>query len=167
MVSGRRSAKDETDDNDMSLFQTLDVSASGLAVQRARVEALAQNVANAQTTRTPEGGPYRRRHVVVEAAPEASTPFGATLARLRTGLDPSHDEAGVRVNEIVVDDSPPERRYLPSHPDAGPDGYVDFPPFNPVEDMVDLSSGVRTYQANLAVIAALKEMISRTFDISR
>lgn len=151
----------------MSLFGTMDISASGLAVQRARVEALAQNVANAQTTRTPEGGPYRRRHVVVEAAPGTGSPFGTMLAHLRSGVDPARQTTGVRVNEIVVDDSPPERRYLPSHPDAGPDGYVDFPPFNPVEDMVDLSSGVRSYQANLAVIAALKEMISRTLDISR
>ena len=151
----------------MSLLNTLDISASGLAVQRARVETLAQNIANAQTTRTPAGGPYRRRHVLVEAAPEASTPFGTMLAGMRADLDPRYDATGVRVQEIITDDSPPERRYLPSHPDAGPDGYVEFPPFNPVEDMVDLSSGVRAYQANLAVIAALKEMISRTFDISR
>lgn len=151
----------------MSLLNSLDISASGLAVQRARVEALAQNVANAQTTRTPEGGPYRRRHVVVEAAPEATTPFGTMLAQLRAGFGTRHDDRGVRVADVVVDQSPPERRYLPSHPDADADGYVAFPSFNPVEDMVDLNAGVRSYQANLAVIAALKEMISRTFDISR
>jgi len=163
----RRSTKVETGKKVMSLFQILDVSASGLAVQRARVEMLAQNIANAQTTRTPEGGPYRRRHVVVEAVPERDSPFGTMLARMRAGFGAEGNADGVRINEVVTDDSEPERRYLPSHPDAGTDGYVEFPPFNPVEDMVDLGSGVRSYQANLVVIAAVKEMLSRTLDISR
>jgi flagellar basal-body rod protein FlgC len=74
---------------------------------------------------------------------------------------------GVRVSEVLVDETAPERRYLPGHPDAGPDGYVDFPAFNPVEDMVDLTAAVRSYQANLAAIASVKEMISRTLEISR
>lgn len=153
----------------MSLFSTLNVSSSGLSAQRTRVELLAQNVANAQTTRTPEGGPYRRKHAVFESEPELASAFSTMLAGFHARLGPSSSPAteGVKVAEVVQDASPAERRYLPSHPDAGPDGYVDFPPFNPVEDMVDLGAGVRAYQANLAVIAAVKEMINRTIDISR
>ena len=153
----------------MSLFTTLNVSGSGLDAQRLRVEVLAQNVANAQTTRTPEGGAYRRRHVVFEAEPVSASPFRATFADLRSGggsLD-ERELHGVRVSRVVVDDAPPERRYLPQHPDANADGYVEFPSFRPVEDMVDLSAAVRSYQANLAVIAAVKEMIQRTMEISQ
>jgi flagellar basal-body rod protein FlgC len=153
----------------MSLFSTLNVSGSGLDAQRLRVELLAQNVANSQTTRTPEGGPYRRRHVVFEAEPQTASPFRTAFADLRSGggsLDPGQ-LYGVRVGRVVIDDTPPERRYLPQHPDANPDGYVDFPAFHPVEDMVDLSAAVRSYQANLAVIAAVKEMIQRTLEISQ
>jgi flagellar basal-body rod protein FlgC len=153
----------------MSLFSTLNVSGSGLDAQRLRVELLAQNVANAQTTRTPEGGPYRRRHVVFEADPVTGSPFRAAFGDLRTGggaLD-QRELYGVRVARVAIDDSPPERRYLPQHPDANPEGYVEFPSFHAVEDMVDLSAAVRSYQANLAVIAAVKEMIQRTLEISQ
>ena len=152
----------------MSLFSALNVSGSGLAAQRQRVETLAQNVANAQTTRTAEGGPYRRQHVTFESEPQGFSTFDTVWSRFQAagGLsDPAAE--GVRVSEIVADETPPERRYLPGHPDAGADGYVEFPAFNPVEDMVDLTAGVRSYQANLAAIRAIREMISRTLDISK
>jgi len=152
----------------MSLFTTLDVSGSGLAAQRTRVEILAQNIANAETTRTDEGGPYRRRRVTFEAEPQPPQTFRAMLAGMITPLEPlSRDLHGVRVSEVTIDDSQPERRYLPDHPDADAGGFVEFPSFNPVEDMVDLTSAVRSYQANLAVISAVKEMINRSLDISR
>ena len=153
----------------MSLFSILDVSASALAAQRMRVEVLAQNIANAETTRTPEGGPYRRRHVVFKAEPQPVSGFQAVLARVQSpsGSSVPPDVQGVRVSEVSVDNTPPERRYLPSHPDANAEGYVDFPPFNPVEDMVDLTAGVRSYQANLAVVSAVREMIIRTIEIAR
>ena len=153
----------------MSLFSILDVSASALAAQRMRVEVLAQNIANAETTRTPEGGPYRRRHVVFKAEPQPMSGFQAVLARVQSpsGSSIPPDVQGVRVSEVSVDNTPPERRYLPSHPDANAEGYVDFPPFNPVEDMVDLTAGVRSYQANLAVVSAVREMITRTIEIAR
>ena len=153
----------------MSLFSILDVSASALAAQRMRVEVLAQNIANAETTRTPEGGPYRRRHVVFKAEPQPLSAFQAVLARVQSpsGSSVPPDVQGVRVSEVSVDNTPPERRYLPSHPDANAEGYVDFPPFNPVEDMVDLTAGVRSYQANLAVVSAVREMITRTIEIAR
>lgn len=153
----------------MSLFSTLNVSGSGLDAQRLRVELLAQNVANAQTTRTPQGGAYRRRHVVFEAAPVSASPFRAAFGDLRTagGALDEREPYGVRVSGVIIDDTPPERRYLPQHPDANADGYVEFPAFHPVEDMVDLSAAVRSYQANLSVIAAVKEMIQRTLEISQ
>jgi flagellar basal-body rod protein FlgC len=150
----------------MSLFHMMQVSGSGLDAQRLRVEVLAQNVANAQTTRTPEGGPYRRRHVIFESASVEAGPFRALLASAR-GAFSDHETYGVRVAGIATDPTPPEQRYLPSHPDAGADGYVEMLAFNAVEDMVDLTSAVRSYQANLSVIAAVKEMIHRTLDISQ
>jgi flagellar basal-body rod protein FlgC len=142
----------------MNLYSTLDIAASGLAAQRKRVEVLAENIANAETTRTPEGGPYRRRRVIFEGQPARE----GFLTALRGA-----QAAGVRVAEVAVDQSPPERRYLPEHPDAGADGYVAFPSFNPVEDMVDLTAAVRGYQANLAVAGAVREMITRTIEVAR
>ena len=150
----------------MSLFTALDVSKSGLAAQRLRVEMLAQNIANAETTRAPEGGPYRRRQVIFEATP-AGEPFSAVFGRVTAVGFADRETQGVRVAEVAIDDSEPELRYLPGHPDADAEGFVAFPPFNPVEDMVDLTAGVRAYQANLAVIAALKEMVNRTIEMMR
>src|SRR6202035_2751401 len=102
----------------MSLFASLSVSASGMAAQRTRAELLVENLANAETTRTPEGGPYRRKDAVF-----ASQPMATSFA----SLFDSHLQEGVEVTDISVDTRDPERRYLPGHPDAGPDGYVAFP----------------------------------------
>ena len=149
----------------MNLFGVLDISASGIDAQRKRVEVLAQNIANSETTRTPEGGPYRRQRVVFETgAPGGS--FADTLAAARGGFS-SSAPAGVKVSRVETDNTPPERRYLPDHPDAGEDGYVEFPGFNPVEDMVDLTASVRSFQANLAVVSAVKEMLTRTIEVQR
>lgn len=146
----------------MSLYQILDVSASGLAAQRLRVETLAENIANAETTRTPEGGAYRRRRVVFESEARRAS-FDEAL---RIG-GASGRIYGVRVARIDIDPSPPERRYIPDHPDADENGYVEFPSFNPIEDMVDLTASVRAYQANLAVIDAVKRMLNETIDVAR
>ena len=142
----------------MNLYSTLDIAASGLAAQRKRVEVLAENIANAETTRTPEGGPYRRRRVIFEGQP----PREGFLIALRGA-----QASGVKVSRVVEDPTPPERRYLPEHPDADDQGYVEFPAFNPVEDMVDLTAAVRGYQANLSVASAVREMINRTIEIAR
>lgn len=148
----------------MSLYRTLDVSASGLSAQRRRVETLAENIANSETTRTPEGGAYRRRRVVFESA---ARPVSFEEA-LRSAAGPAGARAyGVRVSRVEIDPSPPELRYLPDHPDADDEGYVAFPSFNPVEDMVDLTASVRSYQANLAVIDAVKRMLNETIDVAR
>jgi flagellar basal-body rod protein FlgC len=145
----------------MSLFSALSVSASGMAAQRARAEVLVENLANSETTRTPEGGPYRRKDVVF-TSDAASSPFSSIY---RTSLEPA--STGVRVAGTVVDSSPPDRRYLPGHPDADATGYVSFPHINPAEDMVDLMGASRGYAANIAAMSAVKDMIQRSIDILR
>ncbi|HUD99187.1 MAG TPA: flagellar basal body rod protein FlgC [Bryobacteraceae bacterium] len=140
----------------MSLFSAMSVSASGMAAQRTRAELLVENLANAETTRTPEGGPYRRKDAVFGSEPMAAS-FGS--------LFESHLQEGVGVEEISVDNSDPERRYLPGHPDAGPDGYVAFPRMNPAEDMADLTGAARGFEANVAAISAVKDMIMRSIDL--
>jgi flagellar basal-body rod protein FlgC len=140
----------------MSLFSAMSVSASGMSAQRTRAELLVENLANAETTRTPEGGPYRRKDAVFGSEPMAAS-FGS--------LFESHLQEGVGVEEISVDNSDPERRYLPGHPDAGPDGYVAFPHMNPAEDMADLTGAARGFEANVAAISAVKDMIMRSIDL--
>lgn len=145
----------------MSLFSALSVSASGMAAQRTRAELLTENLANAETTRTPEGGPYRRKDAVFVTT-QVSSDFHSILA---SQLDAQPQ--GVAVSEVLTDTSDPVTRYLPGHPDANADGYVAFPHINPAEDMVDLMSTSRDYQANVAAIAAVKDMIQRSLDILR
>ena len=145
----------------MSLLSALSVSASGMSAQRARTELLVENLANADTTRTPEGGPYRRKDAVFTADP-AATQFSSMF---ENEMNPG--PVGVRVSEVVTDTRDPEKRYLPGHPDADPDGYVAFPRMNPAEDMVDLLGASRSYQANVAAISAVKDMISRSMELFR
>ena len=144
----------------MSLFSALSIGASGMAAQRARAELLVENLANAETTRTPEGGPYRRKDAVFEST-GIDSPFRSIFS---ARLD---EPQGVQVSEIVVDRSNPEQRYQPGHPDADRDGYVAFPHINPAEDMVDLMGASRGYQANVAAMSAVKDMIQRSIDLLR
>lgn len=145
----------------MSLFSSLDVSASGMAAQRARAEMLVENLANAETTRTPEGGPYRRKDVVFEA----DSSVGSFASAYRSAL--GDNVAGVRVSETIIDQSEPDRRYMPGHPDADKDGYVAFPKINPAEDMVDLLGTSRSYEANVAAMSAVKDMIQKSLELFR
>jgi flagellar basal-body rod protein FlgC len=130
-----------------------------MEAQRIRAELITENMANADTTRTPGGGPYRRKDAVFSTAP-AESPFAGTLAEFSSG-----SSQGVTVSEISVDQSDPERRYMPGHPDADADGYVAFPKINPAEEMVDLMSASRGYEANVAAIATVKDMIGRSLDL--
>jgi flagellar basal-body rod protein FlgC len=142
----------------VSLFSSLQVSASGMAAQRTRAEMLVENMANAETTRTPEGGPYRRKDVVFSTDLQAS-PFSAIFQNELV--------EGVRVAGVISDDRPPELRYLPGHPDADANGYVAFPRMNPAEEMVDLLNATRSYQTNVAAMTAVKDMIQRSIDLMR
>src|SRR3954466_3424987 len=110
----------------MSLFSVLSIGASGMAAQRTRAQLLVENLANAETTRTPEGGPYRRKDVVFENS-ETQSPFASIF---QTQVGPG----GVTASDVITDTRDPERRYLPGHPDADADGYVAFPRINVAED---------------------------------
>jgi flagellar basal-body rod protein FlgC len=145
----------------MSLFNSLSVSASGLTAQRQRAEVLVENIANSDTTRTAGGGPYQRQDVVFESQ-SVGQPFSSIF---QSQLD--NQPKGVAVSQIVVDQSEPDRRYMPGHPDADKDGYVAFPKMNPAEDMVDLMGAQRSYQANVSAISAVKDMINRSMDLFR
>ncbi|MEO8099782.1 MAG: flagellar basal body rod protein FlgC [Acidobacteriota bacterium] len=143
----------------MSLLSALSVSASGMEAQRTRAELLAENIANAETTRTAGGGPYRRKDAVF-TSDTVTSPFASRFQSALEGV-------GVRVANVSVDQREPERRYLPGHPDADKEGYVAFPNSNPAEDMVDLLNASRGYQANVAAISAVKDMIQRSVDLLR
>lgn len=145
----------------MSLLSSLSVSASGMSAERERAEVLVENIANADTTRTPEGGPYRRRDVVFQSDSVLS-PFSSVF---QSQIDSQNK--GVSVSDIIVDQSDPERRYMPGHPDADKDGYVAMPRVNPAQDMVDLLGASRSYQANVSAISAVKDMIQKSIDLFR
>jgi flagellar basal-body rod protein FlgC len=145
----------------MSLFSVLSVSASGMAAQRTRAALLVENIANSETTRTPEGGPYRRKDVLFSSSPVQSSfasEFDTQLAQPLTG---------VSVSGVSVDTREPEKRYLPGHPDADANGYVAMPRVNPAEDMVDLMGANRSYQANVAAMSAIKDMLQKSIDLLR
>jgi flagellar basal-body rod protein FlgC len=143
----------------MSLFSAISIGASGMEAQRLRAEVLVENLANAETTRTPGGGPYRRKDVVFESA-AVESPFASVFSA-------ELSSPGVAVSGLLTDAREPERRYMPGHPDADAGGYVAFPRVNPAEDMVDLMGAARTYGANVAAIGAVKDMIQRSLDLMR
>jgi len=132
-----------------------------MAAQRVRSEVLVENIANSETTRTPGGGPYRRKDVVFSSEPVVS-PFASELNNQLQAAP-----MGVKVSGITVDNSEPERRYMPGHPDADGDGYVKVPRVNAAEDMVDLMSASRSYQANVSAMSAIKDMIQHSIDLLR
>lgn len=145
----------------MSFFNSLRVSASGLSAERLNMDVLANNLANANTTRTAEGGPYRRQRVVF--SPRTQRPLFYVSAM------PSQEinfvGSGVRVVGIVPDPSAPKRVYDPNHPDANADGYVLMPNINPVTEMVDMISASRAYEANITAINAAKSMAMKALEI--
>ena len=143
----------------MDFLSALNVSASGLSTERVRVNLAASNLANAETTRGPDGKPYKRLDPVLE-----SVPFEASLA---SAGGPSEGVSGVRVAQIAQDEGPGRRIYNPSHPDADPDGYVTLPNVNPVNEIVNLISAQRAYDANATAIDTLKTMATRALDISK
>ena len=141
----------------MNLLTALDVNASGLTAQRKRVEVSSANLANSQTTRTEEGGPYRRKDVVFQ-----TSSFQESLgAAMGGGVE------GVEVSDVVNDPRPFDRRYEPGHPDADKDGYVSYPNVNVMEEMANLVEASRSYEANIAAISIVKTMINRTLDLGR
>lgn len=161
----------------MNLFGVMDVSATALSAERLRAEVVASNMANAETTKTPQGGPYRRQHVVFESqAPSFADSFAASgfaqSGSSANGLSQSlfADESegnigGVTIGGVVPDKSTGLRRYDPQHPDADKDGYVSYPDIDPLTEMVDLMSANRAYGLNSSAVQATKSMISTSLDI--
>lgn len=152
----------------MSFFGALDISASGLTASRMRMDVVAENLANAQTTRGPNGGPYRRKEVVLQTA--GGDGFQNALQSAVgnvPGMGSSQQAGGVQVAGIVTDGAAPRMVYDPSHPDANAQGYVAMPNVNPVTEMVDLISSSRTYEANVTAMQTAKSMFSKTFDLLR
>ncbi len=133
----------------MDLFTAMDINASGLRAQRTRMNIISSNIANAQTTRTKEGGPYKRRDVILR-----SVPFEKVLS-------------GVEVEGVVRDPSPGKRVYDPSNPDADKDGYITMPNVNIMEEMVDMIGAERAFEANTTSIKAAKDMALKAIDIGR
>jgi len=146
----------------MSLLSSLATSASALAAERLRMDVTAENLANAQTTRGADGGPYRRKSVVLQ---ESGGGFGQALAGAMGR--PSGRAAGVEVAAIVEDASPPRMAYDPGHPDADERGYVQMPNVEPVGEMVDLITQQRAYEANVTAMQTAKQMFSKTLELIR
>jgi flagellar basal-body rod protein FlgC len=139
-----------------SLSDATKAAASALSVQRARIEIAVSNLANAESTKAADGQPYRRRSVALAADPVNS--FDAALGQGATG---------VKVTSIVEDDAPFKRRYEPGHPDADPDGFVSLPNVEPPEEMVDMLGAARAYQANLAAIGVIREMVAKALELGK
>lgn len=144
----------------MDFLSAIHVAASGLSAERTRVNLAASNLANAESTRGPDGRPYRRLDPVMEAVP-----FDAALGE--AGAAGGGALAGVRVAEVAEDQSPGRRVYSPAHPDAGPDGYVTLPNVNPIHEVVNLMSAQKAYDANATSVDTLKTMAQRALEIAR
>ena len=139
----------------------LRVSSSGLAAQRMRMNTISSNIANINTTRTPEGGPYRRKDVVFEAMPDAKN-FGELVTS-----DPNDKIQRVQVTDIHVDQNAVDMRYEPDHPDANPEGYVAYPKINLMEEMANMIQATRGYEANVSAIQANKDMAMSALELGR
>ena len=149
----------------MGLFDSINISGSALSAERLRMDVTAENLANANTTRTADGGAYRRK-VVVLAQQQSGSAFGTQLAaemRRNGGQKP----AGVQVAGIAEDTTPNKRIYEPGHPDADAQGYVERPNVDSVTEMVDLISASRTYEANVTAMQTAKTLFAKTLELLR
>ena len=146
----------------MRLDTVFKISGSAMKAQMMRIEVLSSNIANVNVTRTPEGGPYRRKEVLFEASPVGGENFADML---KSASDAS--AVGVKVTEVMEDPSLFKRKYDPNHPDAGPDGYVLYPNVNIISEIVNVSEASRAYEANISVLLSTKNMIAKTFELGR
>ncbi len=147
----------------MSFFSSLNTSASGLTAQRLRLDIISQNMANASTTRTEAGGPYKRKMVVFEQIQnDASKGFSSILKEKR-----QNGSNGVRVSRIVEDESEGSLVYNPTHPDANEEGYVEMSNVNIVDEMVNMISASRSYEANVNSFNSMKAMFTKALEIGK
>lgn len=151
----------------MSMFGGIDASASGLTAERLRMDVISNNIANANTTRTQQGGAYRRRYVVFEPRDNDATTFAGLLAATSKEKKNRRTGNGVRAVRIMDDDRPGPMVYDPGHPDANAEGYVQRPNVNIVTEMVDMITASRAYEANTTAISAAKSMALKALDIGK
>lgn len=145
----------------MDLFTTFDIAASGLRAQTTRLNTISSNLANAETTSTPEGGPYKKKSVVFQTE---NLPFEQHFA---ASLQARGQAQGVKVARVIEDAAPPQRVYDPTHPDAKEDGYVEMPNISVIKEMVDMMSATRSYEANTTTIKSAKRMAMKALEIGR
>jgi len=140
-----------------TLSQAITASASALSAERTRIEVAVSNLANAESTRGPDGQPYRRRDVVLAA--DRTKSFDTALGQAGA--------VGVSVAAVVEDQAPFRRRYEPSHPDADAEGFVALPNVEPQNEMVDLIGASRAYQANLTAISLIRDLVAKALELGR
>lgn len=145
----------------MDILTGMRVSASGMAAQRTRMNTISSNIANINTTRSPEGGPYRRKDVVLESMPEAKS-FGEILTSA-----PQRDVQRVQVTDVTVDRRAPLMKYEPDHVDADENGHVAYPNINLMEEMANMIQATRSYEANVSAMNATKDMAMTSLEIGR
>ncbi|MEK6554661.1 MAG: flagellar basal body rod protein FlgC [Bdellovibrionota bacterium] len=145
----------------MDFSTGLRVSSSGMTAQRMRMNTISSNIANINTTRTPEGGPYRRKDVVFESMPEVRN-FGEILTS-----EPDRNVQRVQVTDVAVDMKAPMLKYEPNHPDANEEGYVAYPNINLMEEMANMIQATRSYEANVSAMQASKDMANSGLEIGR
>ena len=145
----------------MDFFNSIQTSSSGLSAQRLRMNLISGNLANVNTTRTRQGGPYRRKEAIF-----AAQSMNSTFNKILTDRQKSQF-AGVQVDRIYEDPTPPVMKYQPSHPHANDKGYVAMPNINPMEEMVNMISATRGFEANVTAIKAAKEMALKALEIGR
>lgn len=138
------------------------VSSSGMTAQRMRMNTISSNIANINTTRTPEGGPYRRKDVVFESMPDARN-FGEILG----AGSPKANVQRVQVTDVLSDTKAPLMKYEPEHPDANEDGYVAYPNINLMEEMTNMIQATRAYEANVSTLQSAKDMALSSLEIGR
>jgi flagellar basal-body rod protein FlgC len=145
----------------MDFMTALDIGASALSAERTNMNIISMNLANVKTTRTVEGGPYRRKTTVIEAIPVDD----AFSKHMQSALD--RELRGVRVMHVAQDSRPLKLVYEPGHPDANADGYVAYPDINVVEEMANLMTAQRGYEANVTTIDTVKAMYNKALEIGK
>jgi flagellar basal-body rod protein FlgC len=150
----------------MTLLRTFDVTATGMSAQRTRMNVAAMNIANQNTTRTAEGGPYRRRDVALSTTDVPGPSFAGALAS-ELGFEDEPDAIGVAVDEIVVSDDDPVLIYDPGHPDADPTGHVAMPNVSGIKEMVNMMGAARAYEAGTSVLSTLSTMAEHATRIGK
>lgn len=145
----------------MGFFDSMDTAASGLTAQRLRLDIISQNMANVNTTRTADGGPYKRKTVIFEQMQNENSFSSILNKKKQSGVN------GVRVASIVEDESQGALVYNPTHPDANAEGYVEMPNVNTVDEMVNMISASRSYEANVTSFNTMKSMFAKALEIGK